>query len=63
MYNQVTDKSLKVRLVKILFYDTSIRKELFEKYSFFIEDKKHFEERNNCSEIILDKYVSMKEAT
>jgi hypothetical protein len=51
MYNQVTDKSLKVRLVKILFYDTSKRKELFEKYSFFIEDKKHFEERNNCTEI------------
>ncbi len=38
MYNQVTDMSLKVRLVKIQYFDTSLDKKLFEKYSFFLED-------------------------
>jgi hypothetical protein len=47
MYNQVTDLSFKVRLVSILYFDTSLDKALFEKYSFFIEDKDHVAERNN----------------
>ncbi len=47
LYNQVTDLSLKVRLVKILYFDTGIKKKLFEKHSFFIEDKDHAAERNN----------------
>jgi len=45
MYNQVTDVSLKVRLAKILYYDTGSKKVLFERYSFFIEDKDHLGER------------------
>jgi hypothetical protein len=53
MYNQVTDKSLKVRLVKILYFDTSSGKKLFEKYSFFIEDKEEFEERINS--VVIEK--------
>jgi hypothetical protein len=48
MYNKVTDLSLKVRLVKMLYYDTSTRTKLFEKYSFFIETKDHAAERNNA---------------
>jgi hypothetical protein len=51
MYNLVTDKSLKARLVKIRYIDTSTGKKVFEKYSFFIEEKKRFEERNNCTEV------------
>ena len=47
MYNQVTDLSMKVRLVKILYYDTGKGKEVFEKYSFFTEEKEHVAERNN----------------
>ena len=47
MYNQVTDLSFKVRLVKILYFDTGRNKPVFEKYSFFIEDKDHVAERNN----------------
>ena len=48
MYNQVTDLSMKVRLVKILYFDTSLNKKIFEKFSFFIEDKDHVAERNNA---------------
>ena len=50
LYNQVTDLSLKVRLAKILYFDTGINKKLFEKYSFFIEDRDHAAERNNLIE-------------
>ena len=50
MYNQVTDLSMKVRLVKILYFDTGIGKKVFEKYSFFIEKKEHLAERNNAFE-------------
>ena len=50
MYNQVTDLSMKVRLVKILYFDTGRGKKVFEKYSFFIEEKKHTAERNYCFE-------------
>jgi hypothetical protein len=42
-----------VRLASILFYDTSIGTILFESYSYFIEDKVHVAERNNCSEYII----------
>jgi len=45
MYNQVTDQSIRVRLVKIIYFDTGSGKEVFEKYSFFIEDKEHVAER------------------
>ncbi len=48
MYNQVTDLSMKVRMVRISYFDTGINKELFTKYSFFIEDKDHVAERNNA---------------
>lgn len=48
MYNQVTDLSMKVRLAKILYYDTATGRRLFEKYSFFIEDKDHLAKRINA---------------
>jgi hypothetical protein len=56
MYNQVTDQSMKVRLVKILYFDTSQGKELFEKYSFFIEEKEKVAERNNA--IVKDRPIT-----
>jgi hypothetical protein len=49
MYNQVTDMSMKVRLAKIRYFDTSTGKKLFEKYSFFIEDKDHVARRNGAA--------------
>ncbi len=50
LYNKVTDLSLKVRLVKILYFDTGTGKELFEKHSFILEDKDHAAERNGLNE-------------
>lgn len=50
MYNLVSDQSMKVRLANILYYDTGSSKELFSKYSFFIEEKEHAAERNNAYE-------------
>jgi hypothetical protein len=56
LYNQVTDLSMKVRLVKILYFNTHTDKKVFEKYSFFIEEKKHVAERNTVFE--KDEFVS-----
>lgn len=47
LYNQVTDLSLKTRLVRINYYDTGIDSLIFKRYSFFLEDKDHAAERNN----------------
>lgn len=47
MYNVVTDLSFKVRLARILYFDTGSNKAVFERYSFFIEDNDHVAERNN----------------
>lgn len=49
MYNMVTDLSLRVRLALIKYIDTSTGKELFERYSFFIEDDDRLAERSNAS--------------
>jgi hypothetical protein len=51
MYNKVTDKSLKARLIKILYFDTGSGKKLYEKYSFFLEDDENVAELNNAVEI------------
>jgi len=47
LYNEVTDQSFRVRLAKISYFDTSTRTKLFERYSFFLEDKDHVAERND----------------
>lgn len=56
MYNKVTELSFNVRLVKILYFDTSAGKKLFEKYSFFIEHEDQVAERNNAIQI--DKFMT-----
>lgn len=50
LYNLVTDLSLKVRLVKILYFDTGSGQPLFTRYSFFIEDLDRFAERTDSFE-------------
>ena len=50
LYNQVTDLSLKVRLARIAYYDTDNDSHIFERYSFFLEDKDHAAERNGLIE-------------
>jgi hypothetical protein len=50
MYNLVTDMSLKVRLVKVVYIDENTHKQVFERYSFFIEHEDQLAERNNAVE-------------
>lgn len=56
LYNRVTELSIRVRLVKILYFDTGSNSILFEKHSFFIEDDDHAAKRNNCS--VKDKFMT-----
>ena len=56
MYNDVTDMSFKVRLVKISYFDTSFDQVIFDRYSFFIEDKDHVAERNNA--VVRDNFLT-----
>ena len=56
MYNEVTDLSMKVRLAKILYYDTATDRKLFEKFSFFVEDKDKVAKRNEV--IAKDRFVT-----
>jgi len=51
LYNQVTDLSMKVRLVRILYFDTEQNKKVFERHSFFIEDRERTAERNDLMAI------------
>lgn len=48
MYNEVTDYSMRARLVKIRYFDTNTAELLFESFSFFLEDKSQIAERNNA---------------
>ena len=50
LYNQVTDLSLKVRLARISYHDTGNDRHIFERYSYFLEDKDHAAERNGLVE-------------
>ncbi|MGQ9621154.1 MAG: hypothetical protein ACUVTX_09265 [Bacteroidales bacterium] len=56
LYNQVTNFSLRVRLARILYFDTSINKPLFERYSFFIEDDDKMAKRNNAR--VTEKFIT-----
>ena len=51
MYNLVTERSFKVRLVNIDYFDTVKGRKLFTGYSFFIEDEDRVAERNNSTEV------------
>jgi hypothetical protein len=50
MYNLLTDKSFKVRLLNIDYKDSSEKKDGFTGYAFLIEDLKDMGKRNNCIE-------------
>lgn len=56
LYNLVTDISLKVRLARILYIDSSTDRKLFKRYSYFIEDVDHMAERNGATEF--DKFMT-----
>jgi len=48
MFNLITDFSYKVRLAKILYYNTAKDKKLFERLSFFIEEDEKVAKRNDA---------------
>ena len=56
MYNQVTEQSMKARLAKVRYFDTESGKELFERHSFFLEDKNQIAERNNA--VLRDRFIT-----
>jgi hypothetical protein len=51
MYSLITDKSFRVRLLKITYDDTKKRVKLFTQYAFVIEDGKDVAKRNKCREL------------
>jgi hypothetical protein len=56
LYNRVTDISLKVRLVRMLYFDTGKGKEVFTRFSFFIEHDEDAAERNNA--FVKDRFIT-----
>jgi hypothetical protein len=50
IYNLLTEKSFRVRLVKIAAYDSKERYKPFNFFAFFIEDVDDMAKRNNCKE-------------
>jgi hypothetical protein len=51
LYNILTEKSFKVRLLNIDYKDSSSNKSIFKSYAFLIEDTKEMAKRNNCREL------------
>ncbi|CAN5614433.1 hypothetical protein BH10BAC3_BH10BAC3_34840 [soil metagenome] len=48
MYNLLTDKSFKVRLLLLTYDDSKKKKKPFTQYAFFIEDADQMAKRNKC---------------
>jgi hypothetical protein len=50
IYNLLTEKSFRVRLLDLEYKDSSGKKRPMHNYAFFIEDAKEMARRNNCKE-------------
>jgi hypothetical protein len=50
MYNLLTDKSFRVRMLQVEYKDSSEKKGSFTNYAFLIEDVKDMAKRNGCKE-------------
>lgn len=50
MYNLITDKSFRVRLLNIDYKDSNEKKSTFTEHAFFTEDLKEMGKRNACKE-------------
>ena len=61
IYNLLTDKSLRVRLLHINYKDTREKIKSYSQYGFLIEDVDKMAKRNNCYEV--DKVVFRTERT
>ena len=58
IYNLITEKSFRVRLVKIKYQESSTKKFSDPVFGFFIEDVDAMAKRNNCMEIQGQKYLT-----
>jgi hypothetical protein len=50
MYNLLTDKSFRVRLLKLTYKDSRGKKKPFSQYAFFLENVDAMAKRNHCKE-------------
>jgi len=50
MYNLITDKSFRVRLLNLTYLDSSNNKKPFHDHAFLLEDVKDVARRNDCTE-------------
>lgn len=50
LYNKVSDKSLNVRLVRVVYYDTGLKRNILRGYSFFIEHEDEAASRMDSEE-------------
>jgi hypothetical protein len=55
IFNTLTDKSFRVRLVNMTFIDSEGKKKPISQYGFLIEDVDDMAKRNNCRELELKK--------
>ena len=55
LYNLITDKSFRVRLLNLEYKDSSEKKSSFKNYSFLTEDVKEVSKRNECKEWVKGK--------
>ena len=51
IYNLITDKSLRARLVRLTIEDEKNKKKTYNQYAFFTEDIGAMAKRNNCKEL------------
>ncbi|MBL7745350.1 MAG: hypothetical protein JNN00_17890 [Chitinophagaceae bacterium] len=58
MYNLLTEKSFRVRLVKVNYTDISGKIKPHKTYGFFIEDVDDMAKRNNCTEVDTEKFFT-----
>lgn len=61
IYNLLTPKSFRARLVKVNYHDTHGKSKPFSQYAFFIEDDNDMAERNGCEK--RDKAQFLTEST
>ena len=58
MYNLITDKSFRVRLVKIKYEDTRGKVKPYSQYGFLLEDVDEMAARNKCVEVQGGKFLT-----
>jgi hypothetical protein len=58
MYNLISDKSFRVRLMQVSFEDALGKKKGFKQYAFFMEDVDELAKRHNCEVVEGEMYLT-----